>query len=200
MQLQEVAMKCTFLVLIALTLMFGVALADGPQMTWGPGAVSGTLPARDDVCQYGFTDTQVGSGWTLSNQQQLGIVCQGPITINRVGFYVEFVAIPGSLDIVISDAGGEISRTAVTPLAGTNEFDVPASYGTGSVCIMLCPTSFNGVTGEDYASPPYGNTYWSNACACTTPFGDDNLTIWAVSSGGTPVEETTWGALRSLFR
>lgn len=181
------------------------AFADGPQVptphvTYGTPAGSPELPFRGDVCQYGFVDTAIGYGWTLWATQQLGITCASPGSITAVGFYIEFVVVPGSLDIVIYDNGVEVSRTAVAPVQGVNEFAVGPVGIAGDACIMLCPTSFFGVSGEDYGSGPFGNTYWSTDCHCTTPFVDNNLTIWADTGDPVSVEPVTWGTVRALYR
>jgi hypothetical protein len=181
--------------------MCGVALADGPQMSYGPAGDSPTYVQREDVCQYGFTDMWAGSGYTLGLGQQLGISCAGPMTIIRVGFYCEFIATAGTCDIVIRDNGVEVSRTPVQPVAGNNEFDIVDTPVSGTACIMLCGVgSFWAVTGEDPSAPIDGMTYWSTSCECTTAFTDQDLTIWAVSEGGVPAEPTTWGSLQNLFR
>jgi hypothetical protein len=193
-------MRFALLSLVALTLICGVASADGPRVSTGPAGNSGVMPTREDVCQYGFTDTSLGTGWTLDLSQQLGILCTGPMTVLRVGFYCEFIAQPGTCDIVVRDNGVEVSRTPVQPAAGNNEFDIPDTPVSGNACVMLCPVGgFWAVTGEDYNAPIEGMTYWSNSCECTNAFTDNDLMIWVVSEGNTPVESTTWGAIRHLF-
>jgi hypothetical protein len=101
---------------------------------------------------------------------------------------------------VIRDATGEVSRTSVAPAMGVNNFDITDVAITGDACIILCPTTFDGVTGEDFASPPYGDSYWTTICECTTAFVDNNLMIWADTGTATPVESVTWGTVRALFR
>ena len=78
--------------------MCGVALADGPQVSFGPAGDSPTLPQRD-ACQYGFTDYMPGSGYTLGLGQQLGITCAGPMTITSVGAFFEFIVTAGTMNI-----------------------------------------------------------------------------------------------------
>lgn len=190
-----------FLLGICLLGMCGVALADGPQMSFGPPADSPTLPQREEVCQYGFTDYWPGSGYTWGLGQQLGISCPGPMLITGVGVYCEFIATAGTVNIVVYDNGVEVSRTPVQPVQGINEFDIPDVNVSGTACVMFCEQgSFWAVMGEDTSYPIDGQTYWSNACQCTNAFTDQDLTCWVVSEGGVPAEPTTWGALQNLFR
>lgn len=185
----------------------GAALAADPLVSFGPAGDPIELPTREDVCQYGFTDDTPGSGWTLGLGQQLGIKCLAPGCIGAVGFYVEFTVWPGELDIVIYDNTGEVSRTTLPPGAvveGVNEFDIDDVNINGDACIMLCAVNnANGywsVLGEDYTSPPYGNSYWSNDCTCQNAFTDNNLTMWAVLCGPTATESVSWGTIRTLYR
>jgi len=191
-------------VLIALSLLgvvCGVALADGPRIDFGSGVVSPTYVGRPDVCQYGFQDMWPGSGYTLGFGQSLGISCPGPMTINRVGFFCEFIPTPGTCDIVVLDNGVEVQRTPVQPAVGTNEFDVPDIYVSGTACVMLCAVDpFWAVTGEDTNYPIDGMTYWSTSCQCTNAFTDIDLTIWVVHGGIVPAQQMTWGAIQNLFR
>jgi hypothetical protein len=182
----------------------GVVLAADPHVSFGPAGDPIELPTREDVCQYGFTDTAPGSGWTLGLGQQLGINCAGAGCISAVGFYVEFTVTPGELDIVIYDNGVEVSRTTVPPggvAPGVNEFDIADVNIAGDACIMLCPdANYWSVTGEDYASPPYGNSYFSNNCTCQNAFTDNNLTIWATLCSPTATESSSWGSVKTLYR
>jgi hypothetical protein len=196
---KEALMLKTTTAFLLLVLWAGVAAADGPEQSFGPAGPGINLLGDPDRCQYGFQDDQLGSGWSLYSSQQLGIRCGGPISISGVGFYVEFAGIPGTLDIVIYDGATEVQRTAVIPQVGENNFDLP-DIAVNDACIMLCPTSFDGVTGEDYTNGPFGNSYWSNSCGCSNSFPDNNLTIWAELGGATPVSSTTWGSLKTLYR
>jgi hypothetical protein len=179
----------------------GTALAADPLVSFGPPGDPIELPVREDVCQYGFTDDSPGSGWTLGLGQQLGIKCLAPGCISAVGFYIEFMVIPGQVDIVIYDNTGEVSRTTVAPAAGINDFDIDDVDIIGDACIMICPIGdYWSVLGEDYSSPPYGNSYWSNDCTCLNAFVDNNLTVWATLCGDTATESKSWGSIRSLYR
>jgi len=179
----------------------GVALADGPQISYGPAGDSPTYVQREDVCQYGFTDMWAGQGYTWGLGQQLGLACAGPMTITAVGCYSEFIVTPGTVEVVVYDDGVEVSRTAVSPVAGDNEFDIPDVAVSGTACVMFCGVgSFWAVMGEDPSAPIDGMTYWSQSCQCTTAFTDQDLTCWVISDGGVPAEPTTWGALQNLFR
>lgn len=197
---------CTCLVAVAaLSLLPCLALADAPQVgspevSYGvPAGAPPVMPPRGDVCQYGFSDDTFSYGWSLFSGQQLGIKCSSPGAITSVGFYVEFGG-PGALNVTIYDDNGLVSSTPTTAAPGINEVDVPDESITGDACIMLCPTSFNGVCGEDYSSAPYGNSYWSNGCACTNPFSDNNLWIWADTAEATATEPVSWGTVRSIYR
>jgi len=195
-------MKGLLLVFCLLGMTAGAVLADEPQVTYGAGIDPVTLPVRDETCQYGFEDTAPGSGWSLYSSQQLGIMCPGPMTVTSVGFWSEFIVIAGNLDVVVLDDGVEVSRTTFyVSTEGVIEMDIPDVEVVGDACIMLCPTTYDGVAGEDYNSPPYGNSYWSGTCECSNAFSDNNLTIWAeYTTGPSPAESTTWGQLRSMFR
>ncbi|MDM7914830.1 MAG: hypothetical protein ACE15D_00920 [Candidatus Eisenbacteria bacterium] len=185
--------------LSVLALLASSAVAE-PLMSYGPPGQFESGP-RDGTCQYGYTDTAPGQGWTLGLGQQLGIMCQAPGAILAVGWYTEFLVIPGSLDIVVYDNGVEVSRTTVQPVEGMNDFDIDDVSISGDACIMLCPIGdFWAVTGEDYNSAPYGNTYWSTSCQCTTPFTDNNLTIWATTGEAVATQDNSWGQIRSMFR
>jgi hypothetical protein len=196
-------MRKFLIALSLLGLVCGAAMADGPRIDFGPGQYSPTFPLRDDVCQYGFTDMWVGSGYTLGFGQQLGISCAiGPTTITRVGFYCEFIPTPGTCNIVILDNGGVVSTTPCQPAVGTNEFAIsPPAPITGTACIMLCGVGdFWAVTGEDTNAPISGLSFYSNSCECSYAFTDVDLTIWAVYGGIVPAEQTTWGAIQNMFR
>jgi hypothetical protein len=196
-------MKRLAIALLLCTVLAGAALAVEPQVTFGPAGDPTELPLRQDACQYGFSDDITGQGWSLYSGQQLGIRCPDAGCITAVGFYVEFISIDGSFDIVIYDDNGEVSRTTLPAgsiAVGVNEFDITDVNITGTACIMLCPTTWDGVTGEDYTSPPYGESYWSTNCTCQNPFSDNNLTIWAVLCGATATEQVSWGSIRTLYR
>ena len=189
-----------------------LALAAGPALAEhikeGPAGEPVQLPDRQDVCQYGFQDDGVGWGSTLGLGQQLGIECAAPGCISGVGFFCEFLVTPGELDIVIYDDGTEVFRYTIPSggvVAGINEFmfDDEVAIG-GDACIMLCAVNdqngFWAVTGEDLTNGPFANTYWSNSCQCTNEFTGQNLTIWAHLCGAVPVDETTWGSVRAMYK
>jgi hypothetical protein len=157
---------------------------------------------RQDDCQYGFQDDGIGWGYTLGLGQQLGITCAGPICIDEVGFYVEFLVTGGTVDIVIYDNGSEVARQTVSPAAGNNNFVLDSSVNvSGTACIMICPDgNYWSVLGEDLTNGPFGNSYFSSNCTCQTAFTDVNLTVWAHLCGVVPTESTSWGTLRSLYR
>ncbi|MBD3236656.1 MAG: hypothetical protein GF330_08125 [Candidatus Eisenbacteria bacterium] len=188
----------------ALLIVCGILVCASPafgdaEVSYGPAVDSPVYEQRQDICQYGFQDDQSGSGWTLSNSQQLGITCPGPMCITEVGFWVEF-CIEGNLDIVIYDDGVEVSRTSVYVGEGENQFDIDdVTIAGAEACIMLCPTTFNGVTGEDYTNGPFGDSYWSSDCECTNAFTDNNLMIWAYVDDASPADSETWGSLKTLF-
>jgi len=191
------------LVAFCLVAIAAPAIAADPDVTSGyPPGVFQSDPSRD-TCQYGFNDTSPGSGWTLGLGQQLGINCQiSNSEITSVGGYFEFIAVAGTMDIVIYDDGVEVQRTPVQPVQGVNEFDVPDIAVDGSICVMFCEVgSFWAVTGEDYNSAPYGNSYFSNNCTCQNAFTDNNLTIWANygEGGPNPTEQLSWGKIRTLY-
>jgi hypothetical protein len=181
----------------------GTASAAGPDVTIGAPNPGG---ARYDCsspgqCQYGYNDMETGAGWTLGMGQQLGILC-GPYWILGVGFWSEFVVVPGPVDVYIN---GEQAGRFTTVAPGENYLRLEYNSCERDACIMLCPVGDTWlVTGEDYDSAPYGNCYWSNDCDCSTAFTDNNLTIWACIAGcpppPTPIETMTWGRIRAIYR
>ena len=204
-------MKTFAIVACFLAIAAGPALADLPQdisfdqTPDGPADIF--LPIRDEVCQYGFQDDGVDWGSTLGLGQQLGIECPDAGCISAVGFFVEFLVVPGELDIVIRDDGVEVSRTTLASGAvveGNNEFAIDEVNIDGDACIMLCAVDdANGywsVTGEDMTNGPFENCYWSNTCECTNVSTSYNYTIWAVLCGPVATEQTTWGSLRTMYR
>ena len=188
-------------VLCLLSLVAGPVLAAEPQITVGPAGPGYHGTGTRNTCQFGFNDTNIGSGWTLGLGQQLGIQCGGGI-ITSVGFYSEFVVQPGPMDVVIN---GTTVATFSTEVPGVNTITLAQPYNAcpGPACIMLCPQGNTWlVTGEDYNSAPYGNSYFSTNCTCQNAFTDNNLTIWANfdDCGGTPTQETSWGQIRMMYR
>ena len=194
-------MRIATLVLVTLAFLASPVLADDPHITYGPAGSEAPQGPREDTCQWGFQDDMTSSGSTLGMGQQLGIWCEAPGVIDKVGFYCEFVVVPGSLDIVIYDDGVMAGTETVSPIEGLNEFDIADVSIAGDACIMLCPIGdFWAVTGEDLTNPPFAHTYWSNVCECTNEFTGQNLWIWAVhGGGGTPVESSTWGQIKALM-
>ncbi|MBD3162788.1 MAG: hypothetical protein GF346_10385 [Candidatus Eisenbacteria bacterium] len=186
-------------------LVLAVSPGVAQDVTEGPAGEPIQLPDRQDVCQYGFQDDQIGSGYTLNNNQQLGIQCPAAGCISGVGFYCEFIVTQGDLDVVIYDDGTEVFRYTIpsgTLVEGVNDimFGQDVAVG-GDACIMLCPVdSFYAVTGEDFTNGPFGNTYFSNDCMCSNPFTSVNLTIWAHLCGAVPVSETSWGTVRMMYQ
>ncbi|HET6486168.1 MAG TPA: hypothetical protein VFH83_07095 [Spirochaetia bacterium] len=188
------------LVVLCILSLAGTAMASNrPQITvGGPGNPIMNGP-RDNTCQYGFIDTAIGSGWTWGLGQQLGIQCTGPMLITGVGCYSEFIVQAGNVDVNVN--GNNIA--VVQPVAGNNQWTInpPYQVGAGPVCVMLCPEgNFWGVTGEDYNSPPYGNSYWSSSCACSNAFTDNNLTIWVNYTNSVPTQSTSWGRIQAMYR
>ncbi|MDM7916885.1 MAG: hypothetical protein ACE15D_18530 [Candidatus Eisenbacteria bacterium] len=182
-----------------LALLAGTAQAADPIWISGPAGDGWQAPLREDVCQWGFQDDLIGGGFALQAGQPLGIRCVGPMTITRVGFYVEFIVTPGQVDIVILDGEVEVQRTQTTPAVGDNEFDIP-DIAVADPTIMLCPVgAFDGATGEDITS--FGNSYYSTTCAPTSPFEWLNLMIWAVyTDEPVPAPAVSWGTIRALYR
>ncbi len=197
-------MKRIFAIVLLLGLVAGTALADGPKVTSGPAGHQTPLP-RADKCQYGFNDDYIGSGYTLGLGQQLGIQCFGPETITGIGYYSEFIVTPGYVTLTVLDNGSVVSQTQEYVTANGNlDWPItPVNIAAGhTACIMLCPdNNYWAVTGEDNNSAPYGNSFWSSSCMCSNPFSVINLTIWAdLGQAPNPVENMTWGHIRSLYR
>ena len=199
-------MKASIVIAFLLAVTAGPALAQYQHITEGPPGDPIYLPFRDEVCQYGFQDDGISWGSTLGLGQQLGIECPDAGCISAVGFYVEFIALPGELDIVVYDDGVEVSRTTLPSgavVVGPNDFDIVDVSIAGDACIMLCAVDdVNGywsVTGEDMTNGPFEHTYWSNSCTCETVSGY-NYTIWATTCGAVPTEQTSWGAIRTMYR
>lgn len=193
-------MRIATFALITLALAVSPGLADEPHYTNGPPGSQTPQGPRENTCQYGFQDDMTSSGSTLGLGQQLGIWCEAPGIIDKVGFYCEFIVTPGQLEITIYDDGVLAGTETVTPMEGLNEFDIADVTILGDACIMLCEVgNFWAVTGEDLTNAPFAHTYWSNSCECTNEFTNQNLWIWAVTGAGTPVEYTTWGQIKALM-
>ena len=64
--------------------------------------------------------------------------------------------------------------------------------------MMLCPSTFNGVCGEDFDSPPY-HSFWSGTCTCENLASDHNQFMWLHYEDASPAEPTTWGSIKTLF-
>jgi hypothetical protein len=187
------------LIVCGILVLASPVLAD-PEVSYGPAGQSPVYEPRQDICQYGFQDDQSGSGYSLYYNQQLGITCPGPMCITEVGFWAEFVVVPGELDVVIYDDGVEVSRTTVVAGEGENQFDIDDVTIEGAeACVMLCPTTFNGVSGEDATNGPFANCYWSSVCECSNEFSNVNLMIWAYVDDASPADSETWGSIKTLF-
>ena len=197
----------TLAIVCFLAIAAGPALAQYQHITEGLPGGPVYLPIREDVCQYGFQDDGVGWGYTLGLGQQLGMECPSMGCIDRVGFWVEFMVVPGELDVVIYDDGVEVSRTTLASgavVAGTNEFDIEDVPIGGTACIMLCAVNDNNgywsVLGEDMTNGPFGSCYFSSNCTCQNQDTGTNYTLWAVWASGVPVDQTNWGMLKTLYR
>ena len=202
-------MKTLAIVFCFLAIAAGPTLAQYPDLSYGipENPEYPNLVPREDVCQYGFQDDGVGWGYTLGLGQQLGIECPEAGCIDRVGFWVEFLVVPGELDIVVYDDGVEVSRTTLANGAvveGTNEFDIDDVNIDGSACVMLCAVDdvagYWSVTGEDQTNGPFEHCYYSGTCTCENVDQYTNYTIWAVLCGAVPTEQTSWGTMRMLYR
>lgn len=174
-----------------------------PHKTYGdPGTWQGSGHSRQDYCQWGFNDESVGWGYTLGLGQQLGIECIGPMCIDEVGFYVEFLVTGGAVNITIYDNGVLEHTETVYPAAGENNFVLSAPVDiSGTACIMLCPdNNYWSVCGEDFTNAFPNHSFFSSNCTCQSLFTDNNQTIWAHLCGVVPTETQTWGTLRALYR
>lgn len=120
----------------------GTVSADGPDVTVGTPNPSGDrFDCSNDQCQYGFQDMAPGSGWTLGLGWQLGIQC-GRDIITGVGFWSEFVVVPGPMDVVIN---GTTAGTFATESPGENYLEImPPFEACGGACITLCPRGTHG--------------------------------------------------------
>jgi len=157
---------------------------------------------NDTLCQYGFTDTGTGWGYTWGMAQAFGISC-GAGTITGVGAYCEFIVQAGTVNIFVYDNGSLVGGPyPVSPVAGNNDWSIPPTNVSGTACIMLIPVDpFWAVTGEDQIDPPFMNTYFGDySSVCLNMFTAQNLTIWAHIGGTVPVKEMTWGAIRAMYR
>lgn len=153
-----------------------------------PAARSAVL---ETVCLHGFLDDAPNFGWTLGHGQQLGIRCPAPGTIYAVGFSVEWVVVPGALDIVIYDGTVEVSRTNVFVGApGSYEFDIPDVAIAGDARVVLCPVEYDffAVTGEEFSAPPRGGSFLSSVCSTETSLSASELVIYAIVDQSTGVE------------
>ncbi len=165
-------------------------------------------------------DDSQGSGSTLGGPAApywyLGVRYTPPADqgylVQSAGFWSEFWVTNGNVTFrcyEISNPANETFETVFVNAAGTWEIDFtdPICVGAGSdYGIVLCPDpGVWGVTGED-TDPPYdARSYQNNTdvgdCELINVTGSD-LLIWSCVTpcGGTPVEEGTWGTIKSHYR
>jgi hypothetical protein len=219
-------MKKLSLVLSAFALVGGVAtMAAAAHITEIPeGQIpavpgdEGTVPC-DILLRYDDgTDDTPGFGYTLgyysgSLHQFLGVVFTTPgggdHEVQSASFFSEFWVLPGMVDIEATEVANPSNTTTASVNVtggGTWEvaFDTPICIPAGGdYAIMVCPRpGVFGVSGED-TSGPSGRSYFSDgACDPVNPFTAEDLMIWSCVTpcGGTPVLESTWGAVKNVYR
>ncbi len=217
-----------FWILTLLLFVAGGAMAEDPHVTIIPDGVESAPPFDgslqipcDILLRYDDgIDNTPGSGYTLGGPsapyQYLGIIATPPsdydYEVQSAGFWSEFWVTPGNVNftiIEISDPSNTTTASLFVNDGGTweIEFDTPITVGPGSdFAIMLCPDpGVWGVGGEDTTAPLYDRSYFSSStdgCYPTNPLAGVNMMIWACVTPGdpTPVEPSSWGNIKSLYK
>ena len=181
-------------------------------------ATEGTVPC-DVLLRYDDgTDDSPGSSPTLGYysgtlHQFLGVVFTPPnggdYEVQSASWFSDFWVLPGMVDVTVSEMGNPgNSATASISVGdgGTWEvaFDPPVCIPAGSdYSVMVCPRlGVFGVVGEDLSAPD-SRSYWTpDDCAPLNLSTGNDYMIWScvTSCGPTPVEEASWGSVKSIYR
>lgn len=184
-----------------------------------PGDWQSQVPCDIELRYDDGTDDSPGSGPTLArfadnNYWHLGVrfapPAGGDYLVQSASWFSDFWVTGGNVEVKVYEAGNEANTTsAMINVTGGGTWEVefadpiciPAG---GEYHVVICP-SLNvwGVIGEDYSAPD-GRSYqtgYPGGCTNQNPIGVD-LMLWSCVTpcGPTPVETTTWGAIKSIHQ
>lgn len=181
---------------------------------------SGQVPCDIEVRYDNGIDTNPGSSPTLGyfagddRHQFLGVRFTAPAgaaeyEVQSASWFSDFWVIPGLVDVTVYAVANPSNTTTtsinVTAAGDWNlAFESPICIPAGEDCIvMLCPQfGVFGVLGEDFTSPDGRSTFNPGPCETGTfTTGNDYLLASCVTEcGPTPVEETSWGKVKTVYR
>jgi hypothetical protein len=218
-------MKKTLLLLSTLAFMGALAVTARAEVrTTIPDGVTpavpgteGTVPC-DILLRYDDgTDDNPGSGPTCGYysgdlHQFLGVVSTPPgggdYEVQSASWFSDFWVLPGVVDVTVSEMGNPAnSATASITVndGGTWEvaFETPVCIPAGSdYVVMVCPrVGCFGVVGEDLSASA-NRSYWTPGDCAPENASSSNYMIWSCVTpcGPTPVEDATWGSVKSIYR
>lgn len=210
-------------------LLFGLALAlAGPVMAQGPDTPNFGLPEADPGMPVGQdcdilisyndgTDDFPSQGWTLGGPVApywyLGVRFTPPAgnyLVQKTLFWSEFWVTPGNVTVRCYELDNPTNETSEVVLINaegnydvtfTNPICVDSDYG-----IVLCPDpGVWGVLGEDNSNiqgRSYQNNTDTGGCELINIRSDAELLIdsCVTPCEPTPTEQSTWGAIKTLYR
>jgi len=165
------------------------------------------------------SDDDSGSGPTLGwyssvNYQFLGVrftpSANASYKVQSASWFSDFWVLPGNVDVEVMEWNNPgNSTTATINVTGGGLWEVEFANPIcipqgGEYAVMLCPQAGTwGVVGQDLAAPD-GRSYWvgdPGGCSPVNPAGTDYM-IWSCVTpcGGTPVETSNWGRIKSIYR
>lgn len=219
-------MKRSLLMLSALAFLGSVAMTAHAEERYNiPDGITPAVPGTegnvpcDILVRYDDgTDDTNGSGPTLGYysgnlHQFLGVVSTHPggtdYEVQSASWFSDFWVLPGMVDVTVSEMGNP-SNSATASInvndGGTWEvaFDSPVCIPAGSdYVVMICPrVGVFGVVGEDLSAPDGRSYFTANDCGPENQTTVNDYMIWSCVTpcGPTPVEQGTWGSVKSIYR
>jgi hypothetical protein len=204
-----------------------MSMADEPQVTPIPDGVEPANPGDwqaevpcDILIRFDDgTDDTPNSGPTLGGPsapyQYLGVVFPVPADqdykVQSASWFSDFWVWAGNVNVEVAEVGNPANSTSgvVNVTDGGTweiEFADPICVPAGSdVSVMLCPeVGVWGVVGQDLSAPD-SQSWWTNTdlSGCepiNNTTGDYMIWFCVTPCGATPIENTSWGAVKSLYR